>query len=113
MARGQRGGSKGAYEKVSSRCKRLAADRTQSVPVSADVYMLKHVLHGRRCAILNNCCAALIPVDGRLLVIKFILPPPISQADPQLESHLMSDLNKLAVTGAHDHPYRERKVERR
>src|ERR1700687_5243963 len=34
-----------ADEKVSSRCKLLAADLTQSVPAGADVYMLKHVLH--------------------------------------------------------------------
>ena len=37
-----------ADEKVSSRCKLLAADLIQSVPAGADVYMLKHVLHGRR-----------------------------------------------------------------
>ena len=76
-----------ADEKVSSRCKLLAADLTQSVPAGADVYMLKHVLHGRRDAeaitILNNC-RAVIPANGSLLVIEFILPPLISQADPHL-----------------------------
>ena len=73
-----------AGEKVSSRCKLLVADLIQSVPAGADVYMLKHVLHGRRDAeaitILNNC-RAVIPANGSLLVIEVILPPLISQAN--------------------------------
>jgi hypothetical protein len=72
--------------------------------------MLKHVLHGRRDAeaitILNNC-RAVIPANGSLLVIEFILPPLISQADPHLERHLMSDLNMLAVTGGRERSERE------
>ena len=91
-----------ADEKLSSRCKLVAADLTQSVPAGADVYILKHVLHGRRDAeavtILRNC-RAVIPESGALLVIEFILPPLVSQEDPHLERHLMSDLNMLAVTG--------------
>jgi hypothetical protein len=67
--------------------------------------MLKHVLHGRRDAeavtILKNC-RAVIPGNGSLLVIEFILPPLVSRADPHLESHLMSDLNMLAVTGGRE-----------
>jgi hypothetical protein len=97
-------------ERVSSRCKLLVADLTQSVPASADVYMLKHVLHGRRdaeaIAILKNC-RAVIPDHGSLLVIEFILPPLVSQADPHLESHLMSDLNMLAVTGGRERSEQE------
>jgi hypothetical protein len=99
-----------ADEKVASRCKLLAADLTQSVPADADVYMLKHVLHGRRDAeaitILRNC-RAVIPESGTLLVIEFILPPLVSHADPRLEGHLMSDLNMLAVTGGRERNERE------
>ena len=99
-----------ADEKVSSRCKLLAADLTQSVPAGADVYMLKHVLHGRRDAeaitILRNC-RAVVPDNGTLLIIEFILPPLVSQADPHLEGHLMSDLNMLAVTGGRERSERE------
>ncbi len=94
-----------ADERVSSRCRLLAADLTQSVPSGADVYMLKHVLHGRRDAdaitILRNC-RAVIPENGTLLVIEFILPPLVSEADQHLEGHLMSDLNMLAVTGGRE-----------
>ncbi len=102
-----------ADEKVSSRCKLLAADLTQSVPAGADVYMLKHVLHGRRDAeaitILKNC-RAVIQENSTLLVIEFILPPLVSQADPYLEGHLMSDLNMLAVTGGRERSEREWRI---
>ena len=99
-----------ADEKLSSRCKLLAADLTQSVPAGADVYMLKHVLHGCQDAmaitILKNC-RVVIPENGTLLVIEFILPPLVSQADPHLEGHLMSDINMLAVTGGRERSERE------
>jgi hypothetical protein len=102
--------SRFAAEDPSSRCKLIAADLTQSVPAGADVYMLKHVLHGRRDAeaitILKNC-RAVIPQNGSLLIIEFILPPIVSNADPQLEGHLMSDLNMLAVTGGRERSERE------
>ena len=99
-----------ADEKVSSRCKLLVADMTRSIPAGADVYMLKHVLHGYRDAeaitILKNC-RAVIPENGTLLVMEFILPPLVSQADPNLEGRLMSDLNMLAVTGGRERSERE------
>ena len=99
-----------AEEDISSRCELIAADLTQSIPAGADVYMLKHVLHGRRDAeaitILKNC-RTVIPQNGTLLVIEFILPPLVCQADPHLEGHLMSDLNMLAVTGGRERSERE------
>ena len=99
-----------AEEDTSSRCELIAADLTQSVPAEADVYMLKHVLHGRQddvaITILKNC-RAVIPPDGSLLIIEFILPALVSHADPQLEGHLMSDLNMLAVTGGKERSERE------
>jgi hypothetical protein len=102
-----------AAEDPSSRCELIAADLLQSVPPGADVYMLKHVLHGRRDAeaitILKNCRAA-IPQNGSLLIMEFILPPLVSHADPQLEGHLMSDLNMLVVTGGRERSEREWKT---
>lgn len=99
-----------ATEKTSSRSSLLASDLTQSVPAGADVYMLKHVLHGHRDAdaitILKNC-RAVIPDNGTLLIIEFILPPLVSHADPHLEAHLMSDLNMLAVTSGRERSERE------
>jgi hypothetical protein len=102
--------SRFAEEDPSSRCELIAADLTQSVPAGADVYMIKHVLHGRQDAdaitILKNC-RAVIPQNGSLLIIEFILPALVSHADPQLEGHLMSDLNMLAVTGGKERSERE------
>jgi hypothetical protein len=102
--------SRFADEDLSSRCELIAADLTQSVPAGADVYMLKHVLHGYQDAdavtVLRNC-RAVIPQNGSLLVIEFILPPLVSHADPQLEGRLMSDLNMLAVTGGRERSERE------
>jgi hypothetical protein len=99
-----------AEEDPSSRCELIAADLTKSVPAGADVYMIKHVLHGRQdgdaITILKNC-RAVIPQNGSLLIIEFILPPLVSHADPQLEGHLMSDLNMLAVTGGKERSERE------
>ncbi len=95
------------------RCELIAADLAQAVPAGADVYMLKHVLHGRQDAdalpILKNCRAE-IPQHGRLLIIEFVLPALVSQVDPQLEALLMSDLNMLAVTGGKERSEREWKA---
>lgn len=105
-----------AKEDPSSRCELIVADLMQSVPAGADVYMLKHVLHGCRDAeaitILKNCRAVIpvTPQHGGLLIIEFILPPIVSHADPQLEGHLMSDLNMLAVTGGKERSEREWKT---
>jgi hypothetical protein len=102
-----------AKEDPTSRCELIVADLMQSVPAGADVYMIKHVLHGRQDAdaitILKNC-RAVIPPNGRLLIIEFILPQLVSHADPQLEGHLMSDLNMLAVTGGRERSEREWKT---
>ena len=105
--------SRFAAEDPSSRCELIAADLTQFVPAGADVYMLKHVLHGRKdpdaITILKNC-RAVIPQHGTLLIIEFILPPLVSHPDPQLEGHLMSDLNMLAVTGGKERSERQWKA---
>jgi hypothetical protein len=99
-----------AEEDTSSRCELIAADLTQSVPAGADVYMIKHVLHGRRDAeaitILKNC-RVVTPQNGSLLIVEFILPALVSHADPQSEGHLMSDLNMLTVTGGRERNERE------
>ena len=102
-----------AEEDPSHRCELIAADLTQSVPAGADVYMLKHFLHGRQDAdaitILQNC-HAVIPQHGSLLIIEFILPPLVSHADRELEGRLMSDLNMLAVTGGRERSERQWRV---
>ena len=89
-------------ERLADRCGLIAADLAEAVPAGADVYLIKHVLHGCQddaaIKILGNC-RAVIPPGGCLLVIEFVLPDVVSHADPALEVHLMSDLNMMAVTG--------------
>ena len=105
--------AKSRFADLSSRCELITADLGQSVPAGADVYMLKHVLHGCRDAeavtVLKNC-RAVIPENGSLLVIEFILPAVVSHADAQLEGRLMSDINMLAVTGGRERSEREWKT---
>jgi hypothetical protein len=87
---------------LAERCKLIAADLLEGVPSGADVYAMKHVLHGCNddvaIKILKNC-RAVIPPDGALLVLEFVLPDVISHPDPQVEGRLMSDINMMAVTG--------------
>ena len=87
---------------LAARCELLAADLCNSVPAGADVYMMKHVLHGYEdvaaIGILRNC-RSVLQEEGRLLVIEFVLPDVVDHADLELELRLMSDLNMLAVTG--------------
>lgn len=62
---------------VAARCELRTADLSEKVPCGADVYMLKHVLHGytdeKAVAILRNC-RAVVPAKGSLLMIEFVLP---------------------------------------
>jgi ubiquinone/menaquinone biosynthesis C-methylase UbiE len=88
--------------KYGDRCRLLAADLLEGVPAGADVYVLKHLLHGyadpAAIQILDHC-RRVLPPEGRLLVIEFILPDTVDRPDVQLEHRLMSDLNMMMVTG--------------
>jgi hypothetical protein len=95
---------------LADRCELIAADLTETVPPGADVYMLKHVLHGytddKAVAILRHC-RDLVPAEGSLLVIEFVLPDVVSGPAPELVSRFMSDLNMLAVTSGRERSERE------
>ena len=90
---------------TANRCERIAADLAKGVPPGADVYMLKHVLHGytdeKAVAILRHC-RAVVPPTGALLVIEFVLPDVVSGPAPELVFRFMSDLNMMAVTGGRE-----------
>jgi hypothetical protein len=84
------------------RCKLIAADLTKGVPPGASVYMLKHVLHGyvdEAAAEILGHCRSVLPANGRVLIIEFLLPDLVDHVDRDLEQRLMSDLNMLVVTG--------------
>jgi hypothetical protein len=44
-------------------------------------------------------CRSVLPKDGRVLVIEFVLPEVVDHAGEDIEKRLMADLNMLAVTG--------------
>jgi hypothetical protein len=87
------------------RCELIAADLSEAVPPGADVYMLKHVLHGltdeKAVAMLRHC-HAVVPPAGGLLVIEFVLPDVVAAPAPELLFRFMSDLNMMAVTGGRE-----------
>lgn len=89
-------------EGLTERCELLVADLCTAVPAGADVYLMKHVLHGytdeEAIHVLRNV-RSVLPPQGRLLIVEFVLPEIVDRADPQLEQRLMSDLNMLALTG--------------
>lgn len=91
-----------AADGLSARCECIDAELKQSVPAGADVYVLKHVLHAYNdegsAGILRNV-RRVIPAEGRLLVMEFVLPDLFNTVDPDLEGRVMSDLNMLAITG--------------
>jgi SAM-dependent methyltransferase len=95
---------------TAGRCKLIAADFLEAVPPGADVYVLKHVLHGYKddvAAKLLRNCRSVMPAGGALLIVEFVLPDVVQRADPKLEGRLMSDLNMMAVTGGKERSARE------
>src|SRR5665213_3468112 len=85
-----------------SRCKLITADLCADVPAGADVYILKHVLHGYNDTVAGKVlenCRNVMSSEARLLVIEFVLPDVVAAPDPHLQTRLFSDLNMLAVTG--------------
>ena len=86
---------------VSGRIKFLAGDFFETVPVGADVIIMKSIIHDwndeRSLKILGNCRRAL-PENGKLLLVERIMPelPSVSDED---RDQAMSDLNMLRGPG--------------
>jgi SAM-dependent methyltransferase len=95
---------------LAGRCQLLAADLSDSVPGGANIYILKHVLHGfadeAALGILRHC-RRVLPPAGRVLLIEFVLPEKVANPDPKLEARLMSDLNMLVITGGKERSEQE------
>ena len=76
----------------------VAGDSLKSVPVEADIYILKGVLQqhddGRARAILENCREAMKP-GARLIVYERLMPERATD-DP---AAIMLDLHMMAITG--------------
>jgi O-methyltransferase domain len=97
---------------VTLRCERRSAVAPRQSPVatflrtagqkSPENGVLKHVLHGyvdEAAAEVLGHCRSVLPANGRVLIIEFLLPDLVDHVDRDLEQRLMSDLNMLVVTG--------------
>jgi hypothetical protein len=82
---------------LAARCQLVVADCTQSVPTSADVYLLRHVLHmwddDTAVQVLRNCAEHAGP-GARVVVIEQLL-----QEDSGDPSIALLDLHMLAIGG--------------
>jgi hypothetical protein len=89
-------------DQASGRCRFEAGNFFKAVPIGADIYVLKWVLHDwgdERCLrILHNCRAAL-PVDGRIVIIERLVPDPL-EPGPASNAVLRFDMAMLALGGA-------------
>ncbi len=79
----------------------------ENVPIGADVYLLKNILHDwpdQEClAILQNCRRAMRP-DGKVLVIERIMP---ETTDPEQAETFFVDLIMLAMFGGRERSARQ------
>lgn len=98
-----------ATSTASQRCETVAGDFFRGVPAGGDAYVLSWILHdwddASAVRILNNC-RAVLPDDGRLLVIEMIVP---DSDDTQTSSSAdvtrlvrEADLDMLVVAGGRE-----------
>lgn len=86
---------------LAERARLVACDFMTGIPVKADLYVLKHVLHDwddAGCRTLLAHCRAAMPADARLLVIEQLLPDRAAD-DPRA---IMLDMHMMVVTGGRE-----------
>jgi hypothetical protein len=92
-------------EGVGDRCDLVEHDLRQSVPVDADIYVLKHVLHAggehEPLTILDNVRGRIRP-ESKLLVIEVGLPDEVASPSVDAEHAALLDLTMLVVTGGRE-----------
>lgn len=85
---------------LGDRCKVVAGDLFESVPSSADAYVMKSIIHGftndRALVILGNIRRSIRP-DGRLLLVDHVIPPGNAASPGKL-----SDLQMLVMAGGRE-----------
>ncbi|MFE0100716.1 methyltransferase [Streptomyces sp. NPDC059009] len=82
---------------LDERCALVAGDFFASVPEGADAYLIKSILHDwpddRVVTILRHC-SAVLPPEGRVLIVEPVLPEVVAPDRPGFS--YLSDLNMLA-----------------
>jgi hypothetical protein len=90
-----------ANANLESRCNFIPGDFFKNVPIDADAYLLKHVIHDwndeQAAAILKNVRAATKP-NAKLLIIEGLYPNHIDDS-PTSRAATANDVNMLVCTG--------------
>jgi len=83
---------------ISGRCEVMSGDFFESVPVGADAYVMKYVIHDwddeRSVRLLRNCRAAM-PSTGRILVVEHVVSP-----GNRFDWGKLLDINMMVVLGS-------------
>jgi hypothetical protein len=91
---------------LGTRCEAVDGDaRMTEIPVGADAYVLKLVLHGYTdndaTAILRSCRAAM-PTHAKLLIIESVLSERIDSNNAREQAGFLSDLNMMLSPGGQE-----------
>jgi len=82
---------------VRDRVELVPGDFTASIPVKADIYMLKHIIHDwsdEKCRVILGNIRESMPEDGKVLIIDAVVPGP---GQPHFSKYL--DLEMLMLPG--------------
>jgi SAM-dependent methyltransferase len=90
-----------AQNGLGGRCQAIGGDFFKELPLGADAYILKHVIHDwddeRAVAILRNCHRAMAP-QGKLLIVEGVYPRRIGPSTENWAA-AANDVNMLVSTG--------------
>ena len=90
---------------LAGRCETAAGDMFESVPVGADAYVMKSIVHAfgdeRGVKILQNVRRAILP-DGRLLIVERVVP-----TGNEPSANKLADLQMLVMSGGRERTPRE------
>ncbi|WP_280511998.1 methyltransferase, partial [Nocardia farcinica] len=79
-----------------------AGDFFTAVPAGGDLYVLKNILHDwddDRCVTILDRCRAVVPADGRVLIVESVLPDTVDTADP---APYLTDISMLVNMGGQE-----------
>jgi hypothetical protein len=89
---------------LTRRCQAVGGDAFAAVPGGGDAYILKWIIHDwsdeHGTTILRNC-RAVMPADGKLLLVERVVPEHVTAA-PDTAAKLLADLNMLLLTGGRE-----------
>jgi orsellinic acid C2-O-methyltransferase len=89
---------------VAQRVSFIRGDFFSRVPESADIYLLKSVLHNwndERCSVILTCCRRAMAMDAKLVLVERIMPAHVQNAVAD-QAVVRADLNMLVGLGGRE-----------